>query len=362
MMFELLSSDGSARRGRLHTDHGTVETPAFMPVATKATVKTLVPEEISATGAGAIISNAFHLYLSPGVDTIRGAGGLHRFMGWDGVIFTDSGGFQMIRKDFKFKVTDEGIMYRNPRDGKKHLYTPQVCMRVQDALGSDVAMVLDECPPYGCSYQEAAASLRRTLAWAERSGQRESGLRFAIVQGGMFIDLRRYSVEALDAMGFDGFGIGGLSIGEPKELTRTVLRLTLPLLPKDKPRYLMGVGSPRELVEAISLGVDIFDSAFPTRNARHQTLMTRDGNMDIGRSRFSGDFSPVDVSCECYTCRKYTRAYLHHLFREKEMLAFRLASIHNLHFIQSLVAEGRKAIEEGTFEQVLNRIKLYDKK
>lgn len=353
-MFELIHKDKKtgARAGKLSTNHGIVETPAFMPVATKATVKTLTPEELYIMGTQAIISNAFHLFLSPGMEVIKEAGGLHEFMNWKRAIFTDSGGFQMIRKDFPFRISDEGITYKNPRDGKKYSYAPETCLENQKILGSDVAMVLDECPAYGSEYSAVEASVERTVQWAERSKNMERSegqLFFAILQGGTFAELRRRCAEELIGLDFDGYGIGGLSIGEPKEVMNGILKTSVPLIPEDKPRYLMGVGSPVELLEAIEAGIDIFDSAFPTRNARHGTLMTSKGNVDVARAKFAPDFKPINEDCGCYTCKNYTRAYLHHLFRESELLALRLASIHNLHFIQSIVKGAREAIIEDRF-------------
>lgn len=355
-MYELTHVDKKtgARAGKLWTSHGLIETPCFMPVATKATVKTLVPEELYDMGAQAIMCNAFHLFLSPGMEAIRKAKGLHEFMHWERAIFTDSGGFQMIRKDFPVKVTDEGIAYKNPRDGKRYSYTPKICLETQKILGSDVAMILDECPPYGSDYSAVEASVKRTIEWARRSKSIENNkeqLTFAILQGGTFAELRRKCAEELIELDFDGYGIGGLSIGEPKEIMNELLKFSIPPMPEEKPRYLMGVGSPVEILEAIENGVDIFDSAFPTRNARHQSLMTSKGGIDIARSRFSLDFNPVDENCECYTCKNYTRAYLHHLFKESELLALRLASIHNLHFIQSTVKGAREAILEDRFAE-----------
>ncbi|VVB88403.1 tRNA-guanine(15) transglycosylase [uncultured archaeon] len=361
-MYELIHTDKNntgARAGKLRTKHGVIDTPAFMPVATKGTVKTLIPEELYDMGTQALISNAFHLFLSPGMDVLRKAGGLHEFMHWERAIFTDSGGFQMIRKDFPFKITDEGITYKNPRDGKKYSYTPETCLNNQKTIGSDVAMILDECPPYGSDHSAVEASVERTIRWAVRAkevAKNEGQLVFAILQGGTFAELRKKCAQELVSMDFDGYGIGGLSIGEPKEVMNEVLRYNVPLVPEDKPRYLMGVGSPVELLEAIESGVDIFDSAFPTRNARHQTLMTSKGNVDIARGKYSQDFAPIDESCGCYTCKNYTRAYLHHLFKESELLALRLASIHNLHFIQSIVHGAREAIVEDRFAEFKEKV------
>lgn len=360
-MYELIHTDKNtgARAGKLRTNHGVIDTPAFMPVATKATVKTLTPEELYDMGTQALISNAFHLLLAPGMEVIRRAGGIHKFMNWERAIFTDSGGFQMIRKDFPFKITDEGINYKNLRDGKKYSYSPEICLENQKILGSDVAMILDECPAYGSDYSKVEASVERTIQWAKRSKnveQNHGQLFFAILQGGTFAELRKKCAEELIAMDFDGYGIGGLSIGEPKEIMNDVLKHSVPLIPEDKPRYLMGVGSPVELLEAIESGVDIFDSAFPTRNARHKTLMTSKGNVDIARAKFTLDFAPVDEECGCYTCKNYTRAYLHHLFKESELLALRLASIHNLHYLQSIVKGAREAILGDGFAGFKKRV------
>ncbi len=355
-MFELIHTDKNteARAGKLRTNHGIIDTPAFMPVATKGTVKTITPEELYETGTQALISNAFHLLLAPGMEVMWKAGGLHNFMHWDRAIFTDSGGFQMIRKDFPFKITDEGFTYKNPHDGMKYSYTPETCLENQKVIGSDVAMILDECPAYGSDYSAVEASTVRTILWAERAKnieQNNGQLFFAILQGGTFAELRKYCAEELVKMDFDGYGIGGLSIGEPKEIMNEILKSTVPLVPEDKPRYLMGVGSPVELLSAVERGVDIFDSAFPTRNARHQTLMTSRGNIDIARAKFAMDFVPIDENCDCYTCRNYAGAYLHHLFKESELLALRLASIHNLHFMQSMVRGAREAILEDRFAE-----------
>ncbi len=355
-MFELVHENidaaTGARAGQLKTVHCIIDTPCFMPVATKATVKTLTPQELDAMGTQAIISNAFHLYLRPGAGIIEKAGGLHRFMNWYGSIFTDSGGFQIIRKDFPFKITDSGLIYKNPRDGKKYTYSPEECIHFQNLLDSDVAMVLDDCPPVDKDREYVCSSVKRTIEWAKRAKMahgNEKQMIFAIVQGGLYKDIRERCVRALTDIGFDGYGIGGLSIGESKEDMNAVLRFTVPIIPREKPRYLMGVGSPLELLESIDMGIDIFDSAFPTRNARHETLMTKNGNIDIGRSIYSDDFNPIEYKCQCFTCRNHTKAYIHHLFRESELLALRLASIHNLHFMQSLVKDARLAILEDRF-------------
>ncbi len=355
-MYQLIHTDkySGARAGKLYTNHGIMNTPAFMPVATKATVKSISTHELYEMGTEALISNAFHLMLAPGMEVIRKASGLHEFMNWQGVIFTDSGGFQMIRKDFPFKITDEGITYKNLRDGKKYSYTPEICLENQKLLGSDVTLILDDCPAFGCDYAAIETSMQRTIMWAAAAKKVELNkgqLCFAIIQGGTFPELRKKCADTLTGMDFDGFGIGGLSIGEPKEIMNEILELSTPFIPEDKPRYLMGVGSPAEILNAIELGIDIFDSAFPTRNARHGTLMTSEGGMYIARSKFTADFSPLDKNCSCYTCRNYTRAYLHHLFKESELLGLRLASIHNLHFVQSVVKHAREAILEDAFRE-----------
>lgn len=353
-MFELISEDGSARVGKLKTGHGTVDTPAFMPVATKASVKTLSPEELRQINTQAIISNAFVLSLRPGTDIIKQAGGLHRFMNWDGCIFTDSGGFQMIRKDFLIKVEDKGITFRSPYDGKKILFTPEMCAEIQSNLGSDVAMVLDDCPPYESDYDYVKESLERTIDWARRFKEKrnnEKQMVFAITQGGVFEDLRRESIEALENIGFHGYGIGGLSIGEPKEVMFRVLKKHTPMLPKNKPRYLMGVGSPEDLLDCISLGVDIFDSVFPTRNARHKTAFTKDGKINLGKAGFDGDLGPLDKDCGCYACMNYKRAYINHLLREHEVFGWRLVTLHNIHFLQELLKDAREAVSKGTLQE-----------
>ncbi|MCL7476122.1 MAG: tRNA guanosine(34) transglycosylase Tgt [Methanosarcinales archaeon] len=361
-MFEIVHQEHSshARVGKLITHHQVVDTPAFMPVATKATVKSLTPQEIREMGTQAIISNAFHLYLSPGHDLIHEAGGLHTFMDWDGAIFTDSGGFQILRKEFRFKLNNQGISYFNSRDGKRYMYTPEMCMEIQGSLGSDVAMVLDDCPLWGSTRDEVRESVCRTLNWGQRSLEarcNDNQLVFAILQGGTYPEMRETCARKLVEMGFDGYGIGGLSIGEPKEVMHEIIRLNLTQIPPDKPRYLMGVGSPVELLESISLGVDIFDSAFPTRNARHQTVMTRYGQMDVRRSSHARDFRPIDEDCGCYTCQHFSRAYLYHLFKESELLALRLASIHNVHFLQELMGEARNSILEDRFHEFREQFK-----
>lgn len=366
MSFEILSEDRNARCGKLRTAHGIVETPAFMPVATKGGVKTLASEEVLALGTQAIIANAFLLYLKPGLEVISRAGSLHKFMNWNGSIFTDSGGFQMLRENFLAQMSKRGATFRSPFDGSRHLFTPEKCVEVQAALGSDVAMVLDDLPPYGSTEEATIASLQRTHDWARRSKEAhksEKQLLFAIVQGGVFPELRRKSAEALASMDFDGYGVGGLSIGEPKAAMLQILEYTNSLLPKEKPRYLMGVGSPVEIFESIARGVDIFDSAFPTRNARHCSVYTRLGSYNITRGKYAGDFSPLEENCKCFACRSYSRAYIAHLLKVHELLGMRLITIHNLHFLQKLMQEAREAIAQGEFSKLKQELeKSYGRK
>ncbi|MFQ5976201.1 MAG: tRNA guanosine(34) transglycosylase Tgt [Candidatus Hydrothermarchaeales archaeon] len=355
-MFEVIHEDGSsgARVGLLKTKHGEVKTPAFMPVATKGGVKTLDPQEVVEVGTQAIISNAFLLYLKPGVDVIREAGGLHEFSGFsDTVIFTDSGGFQMLRESFFEGVSKKGVTFRSPFDDSKHVFTPEKCMEVQMALGSDVAMVLDDCPPYDANYDRVKKSTERTVEWAKRCIDAHGGdqFLFCIIQGGHFKDLRRDNTEALGGLGFDGYGIGGLSIGEPLDEMFDTLRYSVPLIPRDKPRYLMGVGSPVELLESVGLGVDIFDSAFPTRNARHNTVYTYGGKYNISKGRFKGDYGPLEEGCGCYACQNFSRAYVSHLMRVHEALGMRLVTIHNLYFIHDLLEKAREAMVKDGLEE-----------
>lgn len=353
-MFEIERGDKGARAGKLITAHGAVNTPCFMPVATKGSVKTLTSDELGDLDIEALISNAFVLYLKPGVDVIEKAGGLHSFMNWEKTIFTDSGGFQILKEEFAPEVTDKGVTFRSPFDDTRHLFTPEKCIEVQEALGSDVVMVLDDCPPYGKDHDYMKDSVTRTTDWAKRSKQAhklDNQLLFAIVQGGTFRDLREKSARDLVEIGFDGYGIGGLSIGEPKEKMLEVLEYTLPLLPKERPRYLMGVGSPVELLGSISLGSDIFDSAFPTRNARHNSVYTWNGNYNITRGKYAKDFSPLEEGCACYACENYTKAYIRHLMGVYETLGMRLITIHNLHFTRGLMKKARDAILENRFSK-----------
>jgi queuine tRNA-ribosyltransferase len=350
----------NARMGILESAHGSVQTPAFMPVATKGYVKTVAPNDLIDIGAEVVIANSFLLYLRPGLDVVKESGGLHRFMNWPRTIFTDSGGFQMIRPDFHAKVNDHGITFRSPFDGDEHLFTPEKCIETQVDLGIDVAMMLDHCPKFGSSPDTIKLATEHTTSWGERSIAKMTELRennssplpqlYGIVQGGLEPGLREWSAKTLSALDFDGFGIGGLSIGEPKESMYKILNLQVPLLPENKPRYLMGVGSPEDLLESISLGVDIFDSVFPTRNARHGTIHTSKGNININRAPYAKQYELLDENCNCYTCSTgFTRAYINHLLKNYSILGMRLATIHNLHFLQELLTTTRMRIKERTF-------------
>ncbi|NIM70692.1 MAG: tRNA guanosine(34) transglycosylase Tgt [Xanthomonadales bacterium] len=350
MQFELIASDGRARRGRLDLPRGAVATPAFMPVGTYGTVKAMTPEEVRETGAEIILGNTFHLMLRPGLEVIRAHGGLHEFMHWPGPILTDSGGFQVWSLADLRQVSEQGVTFASPVNGDRIFMGPEESMQVQRALGSDIVMAFDECTAYPASHGEAAESMHRSMRWARRSrdahGDNAAAL-FGIVQGGMYGDLRRESVAALIDIGFDGYAIGGLSVGEPEEERLSVLDETVPAMPGDAPRYLMGVGKPEDIVAAVARGVDMFDCVLPTRNARNGHLFTRSGVVKIRNARYREDARPLDAECGCYTCRNYSRAYLQHLNRCNEMLGARLATVHNLWFYQELMAGLRAAIENG---------------
>lgn len=352
MNFTLLHTDNLARRGTLQVAHGSIETPAFMPVGTYGTVKAMSPLELQEIGAQIILGNTFHLWLRPGTEVITAHGGLHRFMGWDGPILTDSGGFQVFSLGALRKISEEGVAFQSPVNGDKCFLTPEESMRIQRALNSDIVMIFDECTPYPADESIAAGSMRLSLRWAERSKCAHEGnanALFGIVQGGMYEHLRDESLTQLVNIGFDGFAIGGLSVGEPKEDMLRILRHTAPQLPQHKPRYLMGVGTPEDIVEAVAHGMDMFDCVMPTRNARNGMLFTRHGDIKIKNAQYRMDTRPLDEHCACYTCRNFTRAYLHHLHRIGEILGARLNTIHNLHYYQQLMAEIRTSIEAGTF-------------
>jgi len=352
MKFDLLTTDGGARRGRLELAHGRVETPVFMPVGTVGAVKSVTPDEVKALGAQIVLGNTFHLWLRPGLEVIAAFGGLHGFMHWGGPILTDSGGFQVYSLTHLRKITEEGVRFASPLDGARLMLTPEQSMAIQRTLNSDIVMIFDECTPYPADWETAKASMELSLRWAARSKTAHAGnpnALFGIVQGGMFEDLRDNSVQELTRIGFDGYAIGGLSVGEPKADMARILTHTAAHLPTDRPRYLMGVGTPEDIVFAVGQGIDMFDCVMPTRNARHGVLFTRYGNLHIKNARHRTDPGPLDPSCDCYTCRNFSRAYLHHLFRVGESLAGRLNTIHNLHYYQTLMRELRLAIESGGF-------------
>jgi queuine tRNA-ribosyltransferase len=352
MQFELLTTDGNARRGRLTLAHGVVETPVFMPVGTYGTVKAMTPRDLDEIGAQICLGNTFHLWLRPGLEVVAAHGGLHGLMGWNKPILTDSGGFQVFSLGALRKITEEGVKFSSPINGDKLFLTPEESMRIQHVLNSDIVMIFDECTPFPASHDQAAESMRLSLRWAQRSRDEHNRLGnanalFGIVQGGMYEDLRDESLTALAGIGFDGFAIGGLSVGEPKEDMTRILAHTTPQLPAGKPRYLMGVGTPEDLVHGVQAGVDMFDCVMPTRNARNGHLFTRFGDIKIRNARYKNDTQPLDESCDCYTCRHFSRAYLHHLFRVGEILGAQLNTIHNLRYYQTLMRELREAIVAG---------------
>lgn len=354
MQFKLTHQSGAARRGQLSLAHGVVETPAFMPVGTYGAVKSLSPNEIRDIGAHIILGNTFHLWLRPGLEVIQQFGGLHQFIAWDGPILTDSGGFQVWSLGALRKISEQGVQFRSPINGDSCFLTPEESMRIQRVLNSDIVMIFDECTPYPATQQQAADSMQLSLRWAKRSKQAHQGnpnALFGILQGGMYEQLRDDSLAGLMDIGFDGYAIGGLSVGEPKDDMLRILAHSAPKLPQDKPRYLMGVGTPEDLLDAVSYGVDMFDCVMPTRNARNGWLFTRHGDIKLKNARYRQDQRPIDSECTCYTCQHFSRAYLHHLFRVGEMLGSRLNTIHNLHYYQQLMAGMRQAIEQDQFDQ-----------
>ncbi len=353
--FELLrTAPGGARRGRLSTAHGVVETPAFMPVATHGSVKGLTPQQVRDAGASIVLSNAYHLAQRPGVDVVRDLGGLHAMMGWDGPILTDSGGFQVMSLSALVRLDDDGVAYRSHVDGRAGRLRPEDCIAVQEALGVDVAMSLDECVPAGAPAERVAAAVTRTTAWAARglaARTRDDMALFGIVQGAFDVDQRAISAEALLAMPFDGYSVGGLSVGEPHDETARVARATIALLPVDRPRYLMGLGTPRDLLTFAGMGYDLFDCVLPTRNGRNGMLFTREGKLMIRNARHARDPRPVEEECACYTCTHFSRGALRHLVMAKEMLGAQLASLHNLHFYLRLMCAIRDDVDHGTFPE-----------
>ena len=354
MKFTLHKTDGLARRGTVSLAHGDVQTPAFMPVGTYGTVKAMSPLELAEIDAHIVLGNTFHLWLRPGLEVVAAHGGLHKFMGWDKPILTDSGGFQVWSLGAMRKISEEGVKFKSPINGDTCFLTPEESMRIQKVLNSDIVMIFDECTPYPATHKEANDSMQLSLRWAKRSKDAHQGnpnALFGIIQGGMFEDLRDVSLNGLVDIDFDGFAIGGLSVGEPKEDMLRILAHTAPKMPQHKPRYLMGVGTPEDLVAAVSQGIDMFDCVMPTRNARNGWLFTQYGDIKIKNAFYKQDTQPLDADCTCYTCRNFTRAYLHHLHKVGEILGARLNTIHNLHYYQALMQGMRGAIENGSFEQ-----------
>ena len=350
--FALQARSAGGRAGTLHTAHGDIATPVFMPVGTQASVKGVTPEELSACGVGIILANAYHLYLRPGVELVARAGGLHDFMSWPGAILTDSGGFQIFSLTRLARVDDEGYHFASHLDGTRHTFTPESVVALQEALGSDIAMVLDDVAPAGVEAARAQESAERTFRWAQRAKrviQRGDQLTFAIVQGSTFEALRRRQAQEVAALDFPGYAIGGLWVGEERALGLAMVAATTEELPYDKPRYLMGVGTPEDLIESIAHGVDMFDCVYPTRSARHALALTSAGRLNLRNAAFVQDFGPLDSRCRCLVCASFTRAYLAHLFRAGEMLAPRLVSVHNIAFLNELAKDARSAIVEGTF-------------
>ena len=357
MKFSVWATDGRGRRGQLDFPRGVVDTPAFMPVGTAATVKAMTTDEVASTGAQIVLGNTFHLMLRPTADIVQKMGGLHAFMHWPAPILTDSGGFQVFSLAALRKITEQGVSFRSPLNGDKIELTPERSIAIQHQLGSDIVMIFDECTPYPASHEEAKQSMELSLRWAKRCqeahGDHPSAL-FGIIQGGMHHDLREMSLRELQSLGFDGYAVGGLSVGEPKHLMHHVLEGLAPILPQDKPRYLMGVGKPIDIVEAVWRGIDMFDCVMPTRNARNGHLFTRDGVVKIRNAQYKSDHRPLDSGCHCSTCEHYSRAYLHHLYRSGEILSSRLNTMHNLHYYQDLMYQLRGVIECGRLAEFVN--------
>ncbi len=355
MSFELLGTDGNARRGRLRCTHGVIETPIFMPVGTQGTVKSMTPHELADIGAQIILGNTYHLYLRPGHRLVEKMGGLHRFSSWDKPILTDSGGFQVFSHSGLNRITDEGVYFNSHLDGSRHFFTPELSMEIQNSLGSDIMMCFDECIPYPAEKGYAAESLQRTVKWEKRSKEAHKNtdmqMLFGIIQGGMYKDLRTLSTKMTVDLDFPGYAIGGLSVGEPKDIMYDMLAHTAEIMPADKPRYLMGVGTPVDLIEGINLGVDMFDCVMPTRNGRNGMVFTWNGPLNIRNASYAMDESPIDDACDCYVCRNFSRAYLRHLYKAGEILALRLNTYHNLYFYLKLMERARAAIEEKRFQE-----------
>lgn len=353
--FKILYQCGNARVCELKIGSKSLKTPLFLPVATKGTVKLITWKELKEIGYNAIITNALIMYFKPGLDVIEKFGSIHSFFGFDGIIFTDSGGFQMIRQGFLERITDDYAVFKSPFDNSKHKISPEFCIEIQKRLKSDVMLTLDVCPEYTTDYEKIKRATILTIEWARRCKKvSDDRILFGIIQGGVFKDLREYCTKELLKLDFHGYAIGGLSIGEPKDMMFDILEYNLKLLPEDKPRYFMGLGSAEDILKCISLGIDIFDSAFPTRNARHDTVYTFDGKIVINRARYKYDTRPLEEGCGCFTCRNYSRAYLHHLSKVNEFLYKRLLTIHNLYFLRRLLDEVIKSIKQGYFEEFLN--------
>ncbi|SMF79073.1 tRNA guanosine(34) transglycosylase Tgt [Pseudobacteriovorax antillogorgiicola] len=364
-MFKVHKTDGRARLGQMTLAHGVVNTPIFMPVGTVGSVKSLVPEDLKTLGAEIILGNTYHLYLRPGLDVIRHFNGLHKFIQWDKPILTDSGGFQIFSLGQLRKITEEGCVFQSHIDGKKINLTPELAVEIQETIGADIHMVLDECTPYPATPEEAKHSMERSLRWAKRCREvksRDELWQFGIVQGGMYHDLRKQSLEGLGELGFEGFSIGGLSVGEPKPAMRETTDFCCEHLPEDKPRYLMGVGTPLDIIESVNYGVDMFDCVMPTRNGRNGTLFTSLGKVNIKNQKHQFDESPLDPECSCYTCQNFSRSYLRHLFIAKEITALRLLTLHNLTYYLHLIHDIRDAIREDRFQDLLkHHQQLWDK-
>ncbi|MCP4650006.1 MAG: tRNA guanosine(34) transglycosylase Tgt [PVC group bacterium] len=354
MSFKLIHNDknSKARLGELKTAHGKVQTPVFMPVGTQATVKALTPQMLNESGAEIILGNAYHLYLRPGTELIKAAGGLHKFMSWDKPILTDSGGYQVFSLAILRKINDEGVHFQSHIDGSKHFIGPKECLEIQKDLGSDICMILDECAAYPCEHDYARVAMERTLKWAQISREQQlspSQMMFGIVQGSTYEDLRQECAEKLVAMDFDGYAVGGVSVGEPAELIYKIVAHTLPFLPENKPRYIMGMGTPEDILESIGHGADMFDCIIPTRYGRTANAFTMKGKLNLRNAQYTEDLTPVDDTCDCYTCKNFTRAYIRHLFYAHEMLGPTLLSLHNIHFYINLIKNARQAIQEDRF-------------
>ena len=359
--FEIIKTDNNtnARAGLFKTPHGAIETPIFMPVGTNSAVKMLTNDQVLSAGAQIILANSYHMYLRAGTELIKKAGGLHGWMNFNKPILTDSGGFQVFSLSKLRKITDDGVFFQDPKNGSKHFISPEISMKIQEDLGADIIMAFDECAPYPCSYKQARKALDKTKAWLERCFMAHKNYNqalFPIVQGAFFDDLRKESAEFVSKFDSAGYAIGGVSVGEPTDIKNHITEITAPLLPFNKPRYLMGVGTPIDLINGIKYGIDMFDCVLPTRNARHGTFFTYEGNKIIKNKQYEQDFTPLDEKCNCYACKNHTKAYIRHLYKTQESTAATLLSIHNIHFLLNLVKDLRNSIIEGTFEEYSNKL------